>query len=410
MNQKKLHRTIDSIASKYFHTVEDMLIKTSVQIVENEKIDIIGARIWKLIPEKRYYKLLHQNGKIQKISPNFSLKIIDSPIFDIIAKERTVLGIETNEELKKKGITKYSASGIGEKIKVNGRFYFEYVLAISSEQINDELRYSLNIIAATLTSQIKQRRFSASMKNYKEGLDKARQLQQSILPQHELKFHDYEIFGVTVPAEIVGGDFFDYIESGVNDDRLVIILGDAASKGVSAAAEAMYISGALRMACTFELKITPLMRRMNQLVNKIFSDDKFTSLFYCELSVDKTGLFLYSNAGHNPPLFVRSESDEIIYLDSTGPVLGPSPTADYTMENINFSTGDTLVIFSDGVTESTDDNFNPFGDEKLEELVVKNKNLSAKEISYKIIESVIKFSKEGSYSDDKTVVVIKRVK
>lgn len=409
MNQKKLHRTIDNIASKYFHSIEDMLIKTSIQIVENEKIDINGARIWKLIPEKRYYKLLHQNGKVQKISSNFSLKIVDNPVFELIAKERTVLGIETNEELKKKGITKYSASGIGDKIKVNGRFYYEYVLAISSEFINDELRFSLNIIATTITSQIKQRRFSASMRNYKEGLDKARQLQQSILPQHELKFHHFEIFGVTVPAEIVGGDFFDYIEIGDNNDRLAIVLGDAASKGISAAAEAMYISGALRMACTFELKITPLMKRMNQLVNKIFSDDKFTSLFYCELSVDKTGLFLYSNAGHNPPIFIRKNSDEIFYLDSTGPVLGPSPTAHYTMENINFANGDTLVLFSDGVTESTDEDFNPFGDERLEEIIIKNKKLSAKEISYKIIESVIKFSKNGSYSDDKTIVVIKRV-
>ena len=98
------------------------------------------------------------------------------------------------------------------------------------------------------------------------------------MPEHEYQFHNYELFGITQPAEIVGGDFFDYLEIGDDNDRLGIVVGDAASKGVSAAAEAMYISGALRMAASFEIKIAPLMKRMNQLVNQIFADDKFASL------------------------------------------------------------------------------------------------------------------------------------
>jgi sigma-B regulation protein RsbU (phosphoserine phosphatase) len=152
------------------------------------------------------------------------------------------------------------------------------------------------------------------------------------------------------------------------------------------------------------------MKRMNQLVNKIFADDRFASLFYGELSNDKSGLFLYANAGHNPPLFLRKDSDQITFLNSTGPVLGPVPQAVYTVENINFAIGDVLVIFSDGVTESANSEFEQYGDERLQAMFIKNKSRSPKEIAYSILEDVIKFSKNGQYSDDKTLVVIKRVK
>jgi sigma-B regulation protein RsbU (phosphoserine phosphatase) len=312
--------------------------------------------------------------------------------------------------LRSKGIFKYSASGVGDKIRYNGKPYYEYLLALNSNEINEEFKITLNIIATALTSKIKQRKYHLRARELRADIDKARELQKSILPEHEYSFHNYELFGITDPAEIVGGDFFDYLDVGGDSERLGVTVGDAASKGVSAAAEAMYISGALRMACNFEIKIYPLMKRMNQLVNKIFADDKFASLFYGELSHDKSGLFLYANAGHNPPLFVRKDSDQIILLNSTGPVLGPAPQAIYTVENINFAIGDVLLIFSDGVTESANTEFEQYGDKRLQEILIKIKEKSPKEIAYLILEDVIKYSKNGQYSDDKTLVVIKRVK
>ena len=328
------------------------------------------------------------------------------PYFDFIAKERTVLGNETNAILRQKGIFKYSASGVGDKVKLNDKPYYEYLLALNSENIDDDFRITLNIIATALTSRIKQRRAASSVYHLKADLDKARELQKSILPEHEYHFFDYEIFGVTNPAEIVGGDFFDYLE--VGEDRLGVTVGDAASKGVSASAEAMYISGALRMASNFELKISPMMKRMNELVNKIFADDKFASLFYGELSPDKSGLFLYANAGHNPPFFLNYKTDEIFKLAPTGPVLGPTPHGKYIVDNINFRKDDILLIYSDGVTESADENFELYGEERLKKLLISVKDKSPREITYVILEEVIKFSKTGQYSDDKTLVVIKK--
>jgi sigma-B regulation protein RsbU (phosphoserine phosphatase) len=200
------------------------------------------------------------------------------------------------------------------------------------------------------------------------------------------------------------------LEHGEEQDRLGITIGDAASKGVGAAAEAMYIAGALRMASGFEIKIVTLMRKINQLVNKIFEDDKFASLFYGELSTHRTGLFLYANAGHNPPILLKSKSGEVEFLQPTGPVLGPAPEAKYHIDSINITKGDILLLYSDGITETANNNFEPYGDDRLLSKLKNLSKLQSKEIALGILDDVITFSKNGKYSDDMTLVVIKKVK
>ncbi len=410
MDHRKLHKLVETIASGKFNSEEEMLISTIDGIVANENIDVTGGRIWKLGETKKSYKLLYQTDNIGKIDKSFRIDITRYKILDLIAKERTILGNETISALREKGIFKYSASGVGSRKKIDDKYYYEYLLALNSDKIDEEFRLNLNMIATALTSKIKQRRSSESVDYLRADIDKARQLQKSILPEHEYNFHNYELYGITHPAEIVGGDFFDYLEHSEESDRLGVAIGDAASKGVGASAEAMYISGALRMASSFEIKIAALMRRMNQLVNRIFEDDKFASLFYGELSTQTAGLFLYSNAGHNPPIFLKSETGEIELLNSTGPVLGPAPNAKYHLESVNFSKGDILLLFSDGITEAADKNFEQYGESRLVAKLKELKNRSPKEIVVTILDDVISYSKNGKYSDDITLVVIKKIK
>lgn len=408
MDQKKLHKFVETIASQKFSSDEEMLKRVINEIVQDPSIGFIGGRIWKLYPELEGYKVLYQTGKMGKIEKTFIIKALEYPVFENLAQYRTILGHETIEALRKKGIFKYSASGVGYKIKIQGKPFYEYVIALNSKNIDEELKINLSIISTALTSQIKQRRISHNAHQLKADIDKARQLQRSILPEHEFKFHHFEVYGITDPAEIVGGDFFDYLDIGENNDKVGIAIGDAASKGIAAAAEAMYISGALRMATTFDINISLIMNQMNELVNKIFEDDKFTSLFYGELTTNKNGLFLYANAGHNPPLFYKSKINKITYLETTGPVLGPAPQSKYTVENINIYPDDILVLYSDGVTEAANNKSSFYGEQRLNTIVKKLKDKSSKEIALGILEDVIKFSNNGTYNDDKTIVVIKR--
>ncbi len=409
MKQKRLYRTLETVASKRFDSDKELLIEVAEQLLKNSEINITGGRIWQLDVERKAYSLMYQTGNVQRINPDFLLEIIEYPVFDVISVERTVLANETNKVLIKKGIFKYSASGIGQRSKINGKSYYKYILAVNSVSIDEDLRYALNIVATVLTQKINERKLIDSRKNLIADLDKAKELQKSILPEHELSFYGYELFGVTIPAEILGGDFFDYLRIGDDESRLGITVGDAASKGLSAAAEAMYISGAVRMASTFQIKISPLFYRMNELINKIFADDRFTSLFYAEISNDKKGLCLYANGGHNPPIFIKDSTKEITYLEPTGPLLGPAPHSKYDTDSINFSVGDVLVIYSDGIVESANEKFELYEEKRLENIIRKSMHLTPREICYAILDDVQKFSTSNSkYQDDKTLVVIKK--
>ncbi|MEJ5350216.1 MAG: PP2C family protein-serine/threonine phosphatase [Melioribacteraceae bacterium] len=409
MDQKKLFKTIDTIASGNFSDDEELLKYVIDQIVSKEQFNVLGGRVWKLEPSIQAYRLLFQTGKVQKIPKDYKLFIKDYVIFDKISSVRTILADETDATLISKGIFKYSASGVGKKININGKKYYEYLIAINSDKIGDDLRYTLNVIATVLTSKLRERYLTLSRKNLIENIDKAKELQRSILPEHEYKFHFYDIFGVTIPAENVAGDFYDYLKIGDDEERLGIVVGDAASKGLAAAAEAMYISGAIRMASNFQIKISPMMYRLNQLVNKIFSDDKFVSLFYGEISTDKKGLFLYANAGQNPPIFYSKKNNSFTYLYPTGPLLGPAPNSKYETDSINFHKGDILVIYSDGVVEAANDKYEFYDEKRLEKIIKKTANFTPKEIVYSILDDINKFTTSDSkYQDDKTLVVIKR--
>ncbi len=409
MKQKKLYRALETVASKKFNSEKELLIEILNQVVDNFQIHITGGRLWKLNPIKEQFELLYQTGNVERIDPSFILTIKDNPIFEKISNERTILADETNNYLIDRGIFRYSASGVGEKKRLaNGKRYYEYMIAVNSAEVNDELFYSLNVVATVLTSKINDNRLTNSQREMLSDLDAAKELQKSILPEHELSFNGYQLFGVTVPAKVMSGDYFDYLMFGSESDRLGIVVGDAASKGLSAAAEAMYITGAIRMAVNFEIKISALLNRLNKIISQIFDDDRFTTLFYGEISNDEKGLFLYGNAGHNPPIFYSHEKKQIEYLNTTGPLLGPAPNSKYKTDSINISVGDVLVIYSDGIVEAADTNFDFYEEDKLEKVITENNHLSPKELAYKILDDVNQFSRFGKYTDDKTLVVIKR--
>ncbi|MGD8780100.1 MAG: PP2C family protein-serine/threonine phosphatase [Ignavibacteria bacterium] len=409
MKQRKFYKTIETIASRKVESFHDLLNEVLNQIVANQETNVSGGRIWKLEEDKKTYKLLFQTGNVPRINENFRLHLDENPIFKLISRERTILTNETNVELLKKGIFRYSATGIGNKIKIGKDSYYQFLMALNSEDIDEELRYTLNIVSTVLTSKLFERRLSKHQQHLIADIDKAKELQKSILPEHEYRFHNYDLFGVTIPAENLGGDFFDYLRIGDNEERLGIVVGDAASKGISAAAEAMYVSGAVRMASTFEIKISPFMFKVNHLINKIFSDDRFSTMFYGEISCDKKGLFLYANAGHSPPIYVSKQKNTVTLLEPTGPLLGVAPNAKFDTDSLNFKPGDILVLYSDGITEAANDKYEFYEEERLKTLILDNIDLSPKELVYTILDDVNKFSTSNSkYQDDKTLVVIKK--
>jgi len=352
MNQRRLYRTIESFAAEQFKTEKDLLKHVLNEIVKNEDIKLKGGRLWQYEPSTESYRLVHQIGQIDRLDPGYRIQVARYTMFQHLTEQRSIIANETDRYLRTKGIIKYSATGIGDKIPFRNTTVFQYVLAFNSEFIDQDLLPNLNVISLAVTSALRSRRIEQKARLLEQDIDKAREIQMGILPDPFLHFYYYDIYGISVPDRIVGGDFFDYIYADENKDRLTIVVGDAASKGFRAAAQALYVVGALRMGIAHHTKTAILMSGINKIVNRSFAEEQFVSMFYAELTDGVKGLLLYSNAGHNSPMVFHAQEKSIELLEPTGLILGPFPRGSYRVESTMLKKGDIAVIYTDGITEA----------------------------------------------------------
>lgn len=409
MTQRTLYKMIESVGSREYRSDEEMLIAILEQIISNDRMNIVGGRIWQLVPDEGTYLLMYEHGNIEPVGIGFRIKLKDYTVFEEVALNRTVLADETHKALRKKGIKRYSATGIGHTVRVGRLGYYEYIMAFNTLQADLEMKYAMSIAGQAVTQLLEKRRTVAEKRILETEMEHARDIQRRILPEHEIKFGPYDLYGISLPERIVGGDFFNYYRTPSDDDRMAVAIGDAASKGLPAAVQALLVSGALMMSVEFESKISSMLRRINVINKRIFSDDRFLTLFYCELFSSMQGQVLYANAGHSRPIHYHAATGQCSELGVTGPVIGLITDAKYTISTCTIQKHDVLLLYTDGITEANDGK-EEYGDQRLMELIVAHARETPKLIAERILQTVQVFSADGMYSDDKTVVVIKRTR
>ncbi len=409
MTQRTLYKTIEKVGYAEFSSEEDMLRAILSEIVKHNDISIVGGRIWKLHPEEECYELAYEEGMIEPVGRGFKIRLKDYSIFQEVARRRTVLADETNVVLRSKGIMKYSATGIGTTVRKGRTAYYEYLMAFNAAESDHEFRYTMNIVGQAVTNMLARRRSDDEKRTLLSELEHAAVLQRQILPAHEHSFGPYELYGVSVPDRTVGGDFFNYYTFSSDASRMGVAVGDAASKGLPAAVQALFVSGALMMGVEYESKMSTAIRRINAINTKIFPDDRILSLFYCELFDTRDGLLLYANAGHPRPLHYHAASGRCTTLTTTGPIIGLMPDATYGISSAALARNDVLAIYTDGITEAGNET-EEFGERRLISIIHDCAGNTPKDICREVLQQVQTFSASGPYSDDKTIVVIKRVR
>ncbi|MCX8051899.1 MAG: serine/threonine-protein phosphatase [Chlorobi bacterium] len=408
--QRHLYKLLDRVLGSSFDSEEELLKSLVRDLVERDEFAVVGARLWKLVPEHSSYRLLYQYGDVQHIPDDYELDIAEQPTFAALAERRTVTDVETDTLLRERGIRIYSATGVGRLVKIAGQKFYEYVIAINAPVVGEELSSMLAIIGSAASSALQNLRHRREREQLARDLDRASELQRSLLPDHTVEFLDYIAFGISVPDSVVGGDYFDYLRPTDmhEEQRLSIVVSDAASKGLPAAVQALFVSGALRMGITYHTKISSLISRLNTLVYETFPNERFVTLFYCEITPSASGLVLYTNAGHCPALHYSASSGRIAALEPTGPILGIAPNQRFSVENINMQHGDVLLIVTDGILEAQSPDGQLYGQARLEEHLRRSAGEQPRTIAMRILEDVQHFSAGAQYSDDRTIVVLKR--
>ncbi len=410
IDHRETYRLVQMITTGNYKD-EFALLKDLVQnIVDMPEFEINGGRIWQLDADNKGYTIKLQYGNVTKIPENYALYIKDQKeLFDVLTKEHTYLNVETDSVLREKGVKLYSATAVGDLIKVDNHFYYKYIVSFNAPEIKQSFFETLQIISSVATIAIRNLSSEAQQEKISKAVHQASEIQKNLLPDYSRELRDYKIHGILIPDYEVGGDYFDYFTEGDEEDqRLGIVVSDAASKGLPAAIQALFVSGAIRMGKSFSPKIPHLMSRLNTLIFDTFLYERFVTLFYCELTLCSNRLVLYANAGHCEPIHYRPNEDRIQLLKPTGGLLGLVRNQKFHMENIRMHPGDLLVLYTDGITEAHNSDGEMFGQKRLIELVKKYHKLSPKEIGENITGDVQEFTVNSPYTDDKTIVVIKR--
>jgi phosphoserine phosphatase RsbU/P len=238
----------------------------------------------------------------------------------------------------------------------------------------------------------------------KGELEVAREIQLAMLPSGTYRSGDVEICGVTRPANTVGGDFYDVLP--MPDGRVIVTLGDVAGKGSPAALLMALLLAVLRTLVDEALEPTALMARLNSQISRHSPASRFITLFYAVYS-PSTGHLVYVNAGQNPPL-LRRRDGRYERLTGTGVALGMFEGSSYRAVETMLGPGDTLILYSDGITEAENPAGVPFEETGLEQIVATNARFSASEIGAAVLKAVEHHAQDFRFSDDLTILVLKR--
>lgn len=408
-NQREVYKLVEELTYGSFDSEIEFLDTLVTNIVDHDGFRIIGGRIWELNAENKTYSLQFQYGNVKKIPDDYTVNLGSHPVLSELHLTRSTVSTENDPVLRDVGIFTYSITGVGDIYKIKDKKFYKYVIGFNAPEIQKSFFETLNIISSIATITIKDIQDKIKQKKINKDLLKAAEIQKELLPEHNLEFHDYKLFGLCIPDSEVGGDYFDFLNNmDDEEERLGVLISDAASKGLSAAIQALFVSGAIKMAMNFSPKISSLLSKLNNLIFDTFPYERFVTLFYCELSLSSNRLVLYANAGHCEPIHYSPVTDSFNMLESTGGLLGIIKNQKFLVENIRMKPSDILVLYTDGINEAQNQKGEFYGEQRMMNIIKNEKHRTPKEIAYLIIEDVQKFSAKSTYTDDKTLVVIKR--
>ncbi|MFC2130245.1 GAF domain-containing SpoIIE family protein phosphatase [Bacteroidota bacterium] len=247
-------------------------------------------------------------------------------------------------------------------------------------------------------------RMEVERQKLENELSLALEIQKNLLPKDVPGFEGFDLYGLSNPSRQVGGDYYDFIE--LPNGNLLIAIADVSGKGMPAALLMANVQAALRVLAPLSLPLDKLLNRLNYLVYNNTSADRFVTFFCGELNL-KTMAFKYINAGHNPPIFNKSNG-EIKFLTHGGIILGVlEDVIHYHTGEEKLQKGDVITFYTDGVSEAINEDNEEFGEKRLITCLKNNLQEKANKIIHNIIKDVKSHTQSQSQFDDITIVVLK---
>jgi phosphoserine phosphatase RsbU/P len=236
-------------------------------------------------------------------------------------------------------------------------------------------------------------------------LQQAAEIQRGLLPSAPPAVRGLDLAGYNAPCRTVGGDYYDFFPYGPG--RIAMAVGDVSGKGMPASLLMMGLQARVQVLIEEPKSLAEVMTRLNRITSTNCPANRFISLFFCLLD-GNTGDLTFANAGHNPPLILRANGENE-QLSGSGPVLGITPSTEYREHRSHLDEGDTLLIYSDGITEAINSAGVEFGVGGLARVASGRRTDSAATIVREVNQALLAWTGGAPPADDVTLIVARRV-
>jgi sigma-B regulation protein RsbU (phosphoserine phosphatase) len=267
--------------------------------------------------------------------------------------------------------------------------------------LDREVLRSLAREAATVVENARLFASSRAKQRLDHEIEIASQIQKTLLPKAMPNTTELSVAGSTLSCHSVGGDCFDVISLG--SGRYGFFVGDVSGKGISAALLATLLQGVFFTTAAMDIALPGVFSRVNQYLCERSGDDRYATVFYGVL--DKMGRFEYVNAGHVPPLLLR-KAGGLEGLGSANFPVGMFSEAEYQSTRVQVEPGDFLVIYTDGVSEASNNQNELFEEARLRTIIESFKGATVEELGDTIREGMRAFTEGAPQSDDITILVV----
>lgn len=268
--------------------------------------------------------------------------------------------------------------------------------------------FTLLIIFVVLSLIFLWYRLSLKTVRMRTELQAAHDAQMSIMPQFDPQIQGFDISGFCIPANEVGGDFFDYVWLDKEKNRFGIYVGDVSGKAMTAAMTAVMSSGMINTEARESRSVEETMTRVNQSLYLKTKKEVFTAVCFASIDLIKKE-FVFTNAGLVEPLLISDGSVKYINAKGVTYPLGLIQDNVYQKKILQLKPGDIIILLTDGIVEAQNNAREFYGEERLKELLqnMSTSTLSACNIKQLIVEDVSRFSGTAPQHDDMTLVVLK---
>jgi len=272
------------------------------------------------------------------------------------------------------------------------------------EESDMELLVSLASVAAMRIANVRLAEEAAERKRMEQELALGRRIQVALIPDSLPEIEGWDLYAENFPCRGVSGDIYTLVHR--EDGKLVVMIADVSGKGIAAALLTASLEALAAGPLDAGMPLDETCSRVSRLLYQRTPPEKYATAFFAEINLS-TGDFRYVNAGHNPGLLLRL-GGESEWLEGTGLPLGLLPTADYTVGKGVFQPRDSLLLYTDGLTEAANAEGLEYGEERLKSAALSHRLLALDELSQRIAQNLDLFVEEVPYADDRTLVLIRR--